>query len=76
MSQLIPKSATVGLTDFVTGTSLVTIFLIVLTSTMSLKLLVDPSNARLQRSFDLSALAVFMFGYVILNIVIAQAASI
>lgn len=76
VSRLIPKSATVGLTDFVTGTSLVTIFLIVLTSTMSLKLLENPANARLQRNFDLSALAVFMIGYLTLNIVIAQAASI
>jgi hypothetical protein len=76
VSQLIPKSGTVGLTDFVTGTSLVTIFLVVLTSTMSLKLLESSDNARLQRNFDFSSLAVFLIGYVTLNIVIAQAASI
>ena len=76
ISRLIPKSSTIGLTDFVTGTSLVTIFLIVLTSTISLKLLENLANARLQRNFDLSALAVFLIGYVTLNIVIAQIASI
>ena len=76
VSQLIPKSGTVGLTEFVTGISLVTIFLVVLTSTMSLKLLESSANTRLQRNFDLSSLAVFLIGYVSLNVVIAQAASI
>ncbi len=76
VSRLIPKTGTVGLTDFVTGASLVTIFLAVLTSTMTLKIGEVTGEAQLQRRFDIAALLVFLIGYISLNIVIAQAASI
>ena len=76
VSRLIPKTGTIGLTDFVTGASLVTIFLAILTSTMTLKLIGNPDNARLQRNFDIAALLVFLSGYISLNIAIAHAASI
>lgn len=74
VSRLIPRTGTVGLTDFVMGASLVTIFLAVLTATMAVKIAETEEGARLQKLFDLGALAVFLLGYTGLNIVLAQTA--
>jgi hypothetical protein len=75
VSRLIPQSGLIGLTDFVTGVSLVTNLLTLLTSTISARLHADPENRILRQRFDTAALAVFLLGYVSLNVAVAAAAS-
>lgn len=76
ISRQIPQTSIIGLTDFVTGTSLVTIFLTLLTSAMSLGIHHQMKLPGVSRNFDLAALAVFLVGYAALNVVIANAASL
>ena len=76
ISRLIPQSGLIGLTDFVTGTSLVTVFLTLLTSTMSVGLFARTEYRGLCQRFDLAALTVFLLGYLSLNVAVAIAASL
>jgi hypothetical protein len=75
VSRLIPRTGTVGLTDYVMAASLVTIFLAVLTSTMTVKLAETAGeDTRFVRRFDIAALLVFFLGFATLNIAIGLAA--
>ncbi len=77
VSRLIPRTGTVGLTDYVMATSLVTIFLAVLTSTMTVKLAeTEDAYTRFIRRFDVAAFLVFLAGFAALNVMIARAAEL
>jgi hypothetical protein len=77
VSRLIPRTGTVGLTDYVMAASLVTIFLAVLTSTMTVKLAeTEGGDIDFLRRFDIAALLVFLVGFVTLNTVIGHAAQL
>ena len=76
VSNLLPQNGQVGLTDYVTSISLVTIFLTIVTSAISVTVHEREGLSEARQRFDLLALGCFAIGYIALNVVIAQAASI
>jgi len=77
ISSQIPLSGSFTLTDFVTSTSVITIFLILLTSTKSVGIYHHWSNGRVWAArLDRAAQTIFAAGYVGINISLALAASL
>lgn len=72
ISQYLPQgSSDMGLTDIITSLALITIMLNLLTSTISLGLHTQRTDLNTIRRFDYTALAVFGFCYVIVNVWLA-----
>jgi len=65
---LLPHSDRLALTDMVNTTGLVTIFFILLQSVISLHIYDTIGNERLSRLFDRVSFAVFLLGYVVVNL--------
>ena len=75
ISGQIPQSNAMGLADFVTSASLITIFLTLLTTVLSVHIFTRLSEPALSQRLDRMAQIVFVGGYVIMNVVVAGAAS-
>ena len=63
-----------GLAEIVTGVSLATIFMIILTSVISIWIHDDLGDLTLAKRLDISSHLVFLVGYVGLNVAVARAA--
>jgi hypothetical protein len=70
----LPVSANISLVDMAGATGLVTIFLILVQSAVSLYIFDTKGQERLSRFFDKVSFAVLLLGYVILNILLPFAA--
>jgi hypothetical protein len=70
----VPLGDAFGLAEFVTGVSLATIFMIILTSVISIWIHDDLGDLTLAKRLDISSHLVFLVGYVGLNVAVARAA--
>ncbi len=75
ISRQIPPNSNFGLTDFVSGISLVTVFLILMSSVIAVRLHYAEGGAR-SAQFDGITLIVFVVGYVVANVVVAGSSSV
>ncbi len=71
---LLPHSDRLALTDMVNATGLFTIFFILLQSVISLHIYDTMGNERLSRFFDRVSFAVFLLGYMAVNLALPLAA--
>ena len=76
ISRQLPQSSEIGLTDFVTGTILITMFLMLLSSVISVRFYETLERPEVVRRFDVAAFAVFLVANVWLTVALARAASI
>jgi len=76
ISRQIPQTSTIGLPDFVTGVVLVTIFLTLLSSVISVRFHGTLGRPELIRRFDMAAFALFLAGIATLMVTLALSASI
>jgi hypothetical protein len=70
---LLPHAERLTLTDMVNATGLLTIFFILLQSVISLHIYDTMGNERLSRFFDRASFAVFLIGYVAVNLALPLA---
>ncbi len=75
ISREIPQSNVMSLADFVTSASLITIFLTLLTSVLSVHIFTRLAKPAHSQRLDKMAQIAFVGGYVILNVAVASAAS-
>jgi hypothetical protein len=73
-SSYLPDTGIVTLTDMVNGTAIMTIFLTLLQSTISLYIFDIKENQGLSRRFDLVSFAILIVGYTAINVAIPLAA--
>ncbi len=76
ISSQVPQSNEMGLVEVITGVSLITIFLTLLTSALSIHIYTRLSMPAQSQRLERMAQIIFVAGYVIFNVVVARAASI
>ncbi len=76
MAQKVPESSVMGLSDYVTSFSLITILLTLLTSAMSVHIFNRLNQRALSQKLDRAALVILVVGYVLFNVLVAGVASI
>ncbi len=76
MAQKVPESGVMGLSDYVTGFSLITILMTLLTSAMSVHIFNRLNQRALAQKLDRSVLVILVTGYLLFNVSVAGVALI